>query len=49
MERENRLHDNSGEEKMGSMRSLDQWGGGIGSKKSMRRGNKLHEISGDGE
>ena len=49
MERENTLPDNSGEEIMGSMRSLDQWGGEIGSKESMRRGNKLHEIGEDGE
>ena len=49
MEMGNRLHDNSGEEKIGSMRSFDQLGGEIGSKKPMGRGNKLHKISGDGE
>ena len=38
-----------GRRKLGSMRSLDQWGGEIGSKKSMRRGSEFHEISGEGK
>ena len=44
-----RLHEISGEEKVGSMRSLDQRGGEIGSKRSMKRGSELLEISGEGE
>ena len=46
---ENRLHEISRKQKMGSVKSLDQWKEEISSKISMRRGSELHEISGEGE